>query len=55
MMKDCQSLKKKSTNIRFKGKGKKDMITTWSDSDFNDSEDQENDVVNLCFMKNEKN
>ena len=30
------------------------MITSWSDSDLSESEDEQDKVANLCFMENGK-
>jgi len=52
MMKDCRSLKKREEKKISKGKGKKVMMITYSDS--NSSESEEDNVFNLSFLANEK-
>jgi len=35
-------------------KGKKATIVAWSDSDFDENKDEDNEVANLCFVENRK-
>ena len=53
--KDYPILQKKAEKRKENGKQdfKRAIITTWSDSDSSDSENEEEQVTNLCFMVNE--
>ena len=55
VVKDCPTLQIKAGKRRQKAENefKRAMIATWSDSDLSESEDEEEQVVNLCFMANE--
>jgi len=53
--KDCLILQKKVEKRKEKAKQefKRAMIATWSDSDSSDSENEEEQAENLCFMVKE--
>ena len=57
VMKDWPIIQKRVEKHKQKAKKefKKDIIATWSDSDSSDSDNEVEQVTNLCFMANEEN
>jgi len=57
MVKDCPIIQKKAEKMKQRAKKEKEirrvMIAAWSDSDSSDSDGEEEQVENLCFMANE--
>ena len=57
VMQDCPIIQKRIEKHKQKAKKefKKAMIAAWSDSDSSDSDNEVEQVTNLCFMANEEN